>query len=87
MDNSSPQSHIFADYGLVIEITKTSPIIPADGLAIFDWYWSLPTCEITIERPSGLKNENHECSGRGTCDRNTGLCKCYTGYDGGNCGY
>ena len=34
-------------------------------------------------------NNNHEqlleCSGRGTCDRKTGLCKCFTGYEGEGC--
>ena len=26
-----------------------------------------------------------ECSNRGTCDRETGLCSCYTGYSHDNC--
>lgn len=26
-----------------------------------------------------------ECSGKGACDRNLGVCKCFTGYTGGAC--
>ncbi len=29
---------------------------------------------------------HHECSGKGTCDYNTGLCSCYPGVEGHNCG-
>jgi hypothetical protein len=29
---------------------------------------------------------HHECSGKGTCDYSTGLCKCYPGVEGPNCG-
>ncbi|CAN0532374.1 unnamed protein product, partial [Scytosiphon promiscuus] len=27
-----------------------------------------------------------DCSNRGSCDYETGLCDCYTGYYGHNCG-
>lgn len=29
---------------------------------------------------------HHECSGKGTCDHSTGLCECYPGMEGHNCG-
>ena len=29
---------------------------------------------------------HHECSGQGTCDYSTGLCHCYPGMEGHNCG-
>ena len=29
---------------------------------------------------------HHECSGKGTCDYSTGLCTCYPGAEGHNCG-
>lgn len=39
--------------------------------------------------PQGFDNydvENVECSGRGECDRASGLCQCFHGYTGLNCG-
>jgi hypothetical protein len=29
---------------------------------------------------------HHECSGRGLCDYDTGVCKCFPGVEGSNCG-
>jgi hypothetical protein len=42
----------------------------------------------TEKYPTGSSNEGHfymECSNRGTCDRKTGECKCFDGYDGASC--
>lgn len=58
----------------------------ANGVYHYDFFWSLPTCTTTIQRQAGLFYENLECSGRGSCDRKSGLCECFPGYDGGNCG-
>lgn len=39
---------------------------------------------IVSENTKGTK-ESDICSSRGTCDTETGLCECYTGYTGENC--
>jgi len=63
------------------------------GAAVF----FLPgSCEITDQTPNvvgstvgvGFDNvdiENIECSGRGGCDRGSGMCECYDGYTGNAC--
>lgn len=38
----------------------------------------------TIEITRGTK-ESSECSGRGACDGDAGLCECYDGYTGDAC--
>jgi hypothetical protein len=35
--------------------------------------------------PSNGYEYVQQCSGRGTCDQETGLCACYTGYTNDNC--
>lgn len=51
-----------------------------------DVFTTVPSIEITeIQQPSA-HFENYECSGRGTCNRDTGMCACYEGYFGDNCG-
>lgn len=85
---SSQSQHVATDYGLLVSLNPSDPVVTiVDGTATFDWYWSLPECQVTVEREAGIKYENHECSGRGSCDRKTGLCQCFAGYEGGNCGY
>lgn len=51
---------------------------------------SLRTCPKGLawaNKPQSLQLAHSpvECSNAGTCDRNSGLCKCYTGYTGNAC--
>jgi hypothetical protein len=64
-----------------------------DGAARATLVFNVPQCtsgaDITNGSGVGFKNidsENVECSGRGECDRKTGLCACFSGYHGNNCG-
>jgi len=44
-----------------------------------------PVSNVTLRNIHAGSKENIECSGRGTCDRNTGLCKCFYGYVKDDC--
>ena len=84
---SSAASNLETDLGLLVSLVPSDPVVAiVDGTATFDWYWSLPTCTVSVEQEAGVKRESHECSGRGRCDRKTGLCDCFAGYEGGSCG-
>jgi hypothetical protein len=42
-----------------------------------------PPCTV-VETRKGT-SENYECSRRGNCDSQTGLCGCFAGYTGEDC--
>jgi hypothetical protein len=44
-----------------------------------------PVTNVTIKNVYAGSKENNECSGRGICNRNTGLCKCFYGYVKDDC--
>lgn len=56
----------------------------------WDWDVTTPTCTV-VDDDSGASQaandnrENAECSNRGECDAETGLCACHEGYYGDNC--
>merc|ERR1711964_554954 len=47
-------------------------------------------CSVTRSEATGGATseyrEHIECAGRGTCNRKTGECKCFDGYEGVSCG-
>jgi len=40
----------------------------------------IPVTNVTLKNVYAGSKENDECSGRGICNRKTGLCKCFYGY-------
>jgi len=89
------------DIGAIMPDTKveisSALLSMSTGLAaVDDAYTTIimfhpPTCtdgaDVT-NAATGLNGdvENIECSGRGECDRSAGVCSCFSGYHGNNCG-
>lgn len=48
-----------------------------------EWFPAVGISETPENR--GRVHSYAECSNAGTCDRNTGVCNCYDGYDGSSC--
>lgn len=72
------------------------PIEVANGVAIsfatadpatgsYNFYYIVGSCSATSVRRAGSAREGIECAGRGVCDRSSGLCGCFQGYQGFNC--
>jgi hypothetical protein len=47
--------------------------------------WALPTCTARVVQPLPVSLEKIECGGRGSCDRSSGQCECFNGYNGQAC--
>jgi hypothetical protein len=48
---SSQSQHLATEYGLLVSLLPSNPAVTiVDGTATFDWYWSLPSCQVTVER-------------------------------------
>jgi hypothetical protein len=71
--------HVPLVYGLVVDFNA-----PTTGTYYIKW--RLPSCAVEQSQAAGVGFEQLECSRRGECDRKTGVCKCFNGYSGANCG-
>jgi len=78
------------------QVDSTSAVTSNSAQLVFAWTGydcSLRTCPLGISWDGGqgnlLKTNDHsfkeECSGKGVCDRKTGQCACFDGYEGEGC--
>mmetsp|Transcript_81432 Transcript_81432/g.143788 ORF Transcript_81432/g.143788 Transcript_81432/m.143788 type:complete len:455 (+) Transcript_81432:133-1497(+) len=78
-------THVEIAGGIYVEFSSRS--ITA---GTWDWEVTTPSCTV-VDDASGdsvaadANRENAECSNRGECDAETGLCACHEGYYGDNC--
>lgn len=86
-------SELIADTKVVIEDSQLATLTGTNEGTIVDMFYTVAQCtdpvDVTNDAVDGFNNfdiENIECSGRGECDRASGLCQCFGGYTGDNCG-
>jgi hypothetical protein len=70
-------------YGLAVDFDD-GPKYLTPGTYVFRW--RLATCSSRVARPASFQYELAECSNRGICDRQRGLCRCFHSFYGANCG-
>jgi len=62
----------------------------ADGqtvaVGVYEFSVSQARCSTRLVRESHPSYEASECSGRGLCDTESGVCNCFDGFGGGACG-
>ena len=84
--------------GVILEFPDTNLIFSDQNYKFFEILIKLPFCKVTpvttsdfvdvdgvAVEPVDSQVENIECSNRGQCNRETGVCACYSGYFGLAC--
>ena len=67
-------------FGVRLQFTTPSPQV-----GNYEFEFHLAQCSSGSETLASTAYEALECAGRGTCNRDTGLCSCFTGHSGHNC--
>ncbi|KAA0172095.1 hypothetical protein FNF27_06130 [Cafeteria roenbergensis] len=66
--------------GLRLKFTTKTP-----AAGDYYFYYIVGSCTAVEVRPAGESRKSLECSGRGACDRTSGTCECFEGFQGYNC--
>lgn len=86
--------------GVVVEFPSTNLVTQDSHFRFFEILVKLPACTVTPMltgnefkdvsgadiKPVDANVENAECSNRGQCNRETGMCECFAGFFGPACG-
>ena len=78
-------------FGLVLNVSEADDMqVVADMVGAgpswsFPYAWSLPSCSAVVTAVPSGGGLSSECSSAGLCDRGTGLCQCFPGYQGSAC--
>lgn len=84
--------------GIILDFSNVNMVTEDGEYNFYEILVKLPTCEVTPIIEDGILDndgnpipivsenvENVECSNRGQCNRDTGLCECFAGYAGVAC--
>lgn len=72
--------HAVAGHGLFLEFTG-----PLHTTGTYTISYAVPKCTVVEVVAANSEKEDIECSGRGSCDAETGTCSCFEGYYGDHC--
>lgn len=81
-DSRYGSSYVEAGLGLKF---KTGTVSATQSTTTEHYVVQIPGCVVNILEEADENKEASECSGRGICDRDNGLCQCFEGYSGHAC--
>ena len=71
--------------GMILQF-PTANMVASDGyFTFYEILVKLPSCSVAVVADVDARVENVECSNRGQCNRDTGLCQCFSGFYGVAC--
>ena len=86
--NGVGSNHVPIGYGIFVNLPDATANMGTNADAevlVITFNLATARCSVTETTRSDIEYEKSECSGRGSCDRTSGLCACFEGFYGDHC--